>query len=130
MTANLTTTTEHPISLAEERLRQAMLDSDVEALDALISSELVFTNHLGQVFGKQDDIALHRSGVLKFHSLEPSEMQMKVDGPIAVVSVRMKLSGAYGGTPFAADLRYTRIWRIEESGAWKIVAGHSSAVQG
>ena len=120
---------EHQITVAEERLRLAMLASDVGALDELISPDLVFTNHLGQVFGKQDDLELHRSGVLKFQTLEPSEMQMKASGPLAVVSVRMKLSGAYGDTPFAADLRYTRIWRSWASDTWQIVAGHSSAVQ-
>ena len=121
--------TEHQITLAEERLRLAMLASDFRALDELISSDLIFTNHLGQVFGKQDDLELHRSGVLKFHTLEPSERQVKADGQLAVVSVRMRLSGAYGGSPFAGDLRYTRIWRFSASDTWQIIAGHSSAVQ-
>ena len=106
-----------------------MLASDVRVLDELISSDLVFTNHLGQVFGKQDDIELHRSGVLKFHSLEPSEIHIKTSGTIAVVTVRMNLSGTYSETSFAADLRYTRVWCCRESDTWKIVAGHSSAVQ-
>ncbi|MDK1044873.1 MAG: nuclear transport factor 2 family protein [Anaerolineales bacterium] len=33
----------------EERLRKAMLRSDVSALDQLLAPELIFTNHLGQV---------------------------------------------------------------------------------
>jgi hypothetical protein len=37
----------------EERLRQAMLHSDVAKLDALIAPELLFTNHLGQRISKQ-----------------------------------------------------------------------------
>lgn len=119
----------YPITEAEERLRLAMLASDVETLDGLISSELVFTNHLGQVFGKQDDLDLRRSGVLRFHTLEPSEQQIKVLGDMAVVSVRMKLSGTHAGAAFEGDLRYTRIWRLEKSDSWKIVAGHISAVQ-
>ncbi len=123
------TDVEHQIAVAEERLRLAMLTSDLEALDDLISPDLIFTNHFGQVFGKRDDLELHQSGVLKFHMLEPSETQVKVSAQFAVVSVRMKLSGAYGGSPFAGDLRYTRIWRLAASDSWQIVAGHSSAVQ-
>lgn len=38
----------------EDRLRQAMLRSDVSVLDELIASELIFTNHFGQVIGKKD----------------------------------------------------------------------------
>ena len=121
---------ENKVINAEERLRLAMLTSDVEALDELISSDLMFTNHFGQVLGKHDDLALHRSGVLKFHTLEPSERQIKTSGSITIVSVRMKLSGVYGGSPFAGDLRYTRVWRLSQSDTFQVVAGHSSAVSG
>ncbi len=124
----MTTDFEQQIMKNEERLRLAMLASDLNVLDELISSELIFTNHLGQVFGKQDDLELHRSGVLKFHMIEPSEILVKACGQFYVVSVRMKLSGAYGGSQFTADLRYTRIWRLSESESWQIVVGHSSGI--
>lgn len=52
------------ISAVEERLRLAMLVSDCKSLDDLISPDLVFTNHFGQVFGKHDDLQTHRSGAL------------------------------------------------------------------
>lgn len=123
------TAAEHQITVAEERLRLAMLNSDTEALDELISPDLIFTNHLGQIISKQDDLELHRSGVLKFHTIEASERQVKVSGQFAVVSVRMRLSGIYSGSPFAGDFRYTRIWSLAPNGTWQIVAGHLSAVQ-
>jgi len=46
----------------EERLRQAMLNSDVAELDALIAPELIFTSYLGQLVSKQQDLAIHQSG--------------------------------------------------------------------
>ncbi|MDD1622485.1 MAG: GNAT family N-acetyltransferase [Methylococcaceae bacterium] len=128
-TAHMPTNAEHQIAELEETLRLAMLDSNVEALDRLISPDLIFTNHLGQVFSKQDDLDLHRSGILKFQAIEPSEMRVKVGGELATVSVRAKLAGAFDGTPFIADLRYTRVWRRVADNEWQIWAGHSSAVQ-
>lgn len=119
---------EQQIKAKEERLRLAMLASDVDVLDELISPDLIFTNHLGQVFGKQDDLELHRSGVLKFHALESSELLVKVFGLLFVVLVRMQMSGTYGGSRFTADLRYTRIWRSSTNGSWRIVVGHSSTI--
>ena len=116
------------INMAEERLRLAMLASDCQVLDELISPELVFTNHFGQLFQKHDDLELHRSGILKFKTIEPSEMQVKADDGFSVVSVRMKVAGTYSGVEFATDLRYTRIWRVNHKGTWQIVAGHSSIV--
>ncbi|GJD17534.1 hypothetical protein RIVM261_024900 [Rivularia sp. IAM M-261] len=40
---------EHQIIEAEEKLRLAMLHSDVKALDELLSSRLIFTNHQGHL---------------------------------------------------------------------------------
>lgn len=117
------------VAAAEERLRLAMLASDVKTLDELISTDLIFTNHLGQLLGKQDDLESHRLGALKFYTLEPSEGKMRASGNTAIVSVRMRASGAYCGSPWAADLRFTRVWHLSQSDTWQIVAGHSSAVQ-
>ncbi|MBI1754200.1 MAG: nuclear transport factor 2 family protein [Acidobacteria bacterium] len=114
----------------EERLCRAMLTSDVRALDELISPDLIFTSHLGQVVGKVEDLELHRSGLLRFQTLRPAEQRIHLEADLAVVSVRMKVSGVFGTSPFAEDLRFTRIWRQSAPGAWQIVAGHSSPIQG
>jgi len=124
----MSTKIEQQIALVEERLRLAMLASDRIVLDELISPDLIFTNHFGQVFGKQDDLGLHQSGTLQLKKLEPSEIQINASSGFSVVSVRMKLVGTYADVPFAADLRYTRIWGLATNGSWQIVAGHSSAI--
>lgn len=124
----MSTDIEQQIRVNEECLRLAMLASDVKVLDELISPDLIFTNHLGQVFGKQDDLELHRSGALKFHTLEASELLVKSCDQSFVVSVRMQMSGAFGGSQFIADLRYTRIWCSAPNGDWRVAVGHSSAI--
>lgn len=121
---------EHQIIAAEERLRLAMLSSKIEVLDELISPQLMFTTHLGQLVNKQDDLAMHQSGALKFHALEPSGRHIRIFGSVAVVSVRMRMSGIHSATPFTTELHYTRIWQRSNNDAWQIIAGHSSEVQG
>ncbi len=118
------------IAFVEEELRQAMLASDVNTLNRLISDDLVFTDHLGQLLTKQSDLEVHRSGILNFSTLEPSEQFLKANDEIVIVSVRMKTSGTYSGEPFTIDLRFTRIWQRAEGRGWRVVAGHSSAIQG
>lgn len=125
MPADLT----HQISIAEDRLRQAMLASDYQALDELISDDLIFTNHLGQVFGKQADLNMHRNGTLKLHTLDPSEVRTQVTPHVAVVSVVMKVAGVFANVEFQECLRYTRVWQLTERYGWQILAGHSSRVQ-
>ena len=113
---------------AEERLRLAMLDSDVKVLDRLLAAELVFTNHLGQVLGKQDDLAAHQSGKFKIETLTPSDRRIQVIGNVASVTVKVHLVGSYAGAGFDNDLRFTRIWNLSSNGTWQIVTAHSSVV--
>lgn len=109
----------------EEQLRTAMLGSDVDALDELLAPDLIFTNHLGQLLGKDDDLAAYRSGVLKIAGLDPSEQQVLVLGEAAIVSVRMQISGTYQDAPANGDFRFTRVWARSQRQRWQIVAVHS-----
>jgi hypothetical protein len=112
----------------EERLRQAMLHSDAVELDALIAPELLFTNHLGQIFSKQEDLDAHRSGKFKFSEITPSDRQIQLNHGFAVVSVLMHILGSYEGTPVEQNIRFTRVWAISTSGSIQIIAGHTSAI--
>lgn len=119
---------ETQILQAEERLRLAMLNSDVNTLNELLAPELIFTNHLGQVLGKQDDLNAHQSGTLKIRVLTPSEQYIQLRGNIAIVTVRVHLVGSYAGIASAHDFRFTRVWTLSSMGTWQIVAAHSSIV--
>ncbi|MFM9433117.1 ketosteroid isomerase-like protein [Janthinobacterium sp. CG_23.3] len=112
----------------EEWLRLAMLASDIVALDALLAPGLLFTNHLGQLFGKGEDLAAHESGLLKLHELTPSEQHVQLHGGVAVVSVRMKVSGTYAGQPANGDFRFTRMWARSADGVLQVVAAHAGMV--
>jgi len=113
----------------EERLRKAMMRSDVQILDELIAPELHFTDHTGQVVNKEQDLAFHQSRVLQLTELVPSEQHIQLYTGFAVVSVLMHLVGSYQGTPIHLNIRYTRVWSISDNGSLQIVAGHSSTVQ-
>lgn len=124
----MTNPIEAEIIEAEERLRIAMLNSDVKVLDELLAPELIFTNHLGQVLGKQDDLAAHQSGKFKIEALTPCDRIIQVRGNMAIVNVKVHLIGSYEGTDFDNNLRFTRIWTVSSNGTWQIVAAHSSVV--
>ena len=119
---------ENQIIAAEEKLRLAMLHSDVQALDEMLSSRLIFTNHLGHLVGKEEDLAGHKSGALQLDSLSASEQQILFTGDVAIVSVKMQLSGSYNGTPTNGIFRFTRVWSQSQDGTWQVIAGHSGIV--
>src|SRR5918911_4529137 len=115
------------IRSAEIALRQAQIASDVEALDKLLDEDLIFTGPDGLIYAKGDDLQAHRNGSIRITQLEPSEEHIRDFGAIIVVSVRMEMRGSFQGADFAGPFRYTRVWRNRD-GAWRIVAGHVSAV--
>jgi ketosteroid isomerase-like protein len=117
------------IKNAEEQLRQAMLASDIKALNGLLADELIFTNHLGQCLGKTADLAVHESGALRIAKLETSEQQIRLIGDkSAIVSVRARVVGTYAGQPAGGDFRFTRVWALAPDNRWQVVAAHSSIV--
>lgn len=113
---------------AEDRLKTAMLSSDLDVLNELLAPDLIFTNHLGQLLGKDDDLAAYRSGVLKIVSLEPSEQHVRAWGDAAIVSVRMRLSGTYDGAAANGDFRFTRVWARSQQQRWQVVAAHAGLI--
>ena len=121
-------TAEAQIAEAEDQLKTAMLNSDVTALDELLAPGMIFTNHLGQLLGKEEDLAAHRSGMLKIEDLKPSERHVRLYGDVAIVSVRMQLSGTYDGSPANGDFRFTRVWALSPQRTWHVVVAHAGIV--
>ena len=113
---------------AERRLRAASLAGDVAALDALLTDDLVFTNQVGHVLSKHDDLELHRSGAFKLSQLSFSDYRFEnlADG-LVLATLRADARGQTGGQAFEAALRFTRLWR-RDNGAWRIKAAHCSFI--
>ena len=111
----------------EEELRIAMLGGDINKLDALISDNLIFTDHTGVVFTKEMDLHAHRSGNLKIDGLYPEEQRVETYSDTAIVSVLMRIEGSVIGEAFNGNGRYTRVW-VKNHHHWTIVAGHLSMI--
>ena len=114
----------------ESRLRAAQLDADVNALDQLISDELLFTGPDGTVSSKAQDLAAHASGVVRFRTHEPHELRIRrVGSDVAVTALRARLAVEVGGAVVEGDYRYTRVWARENGDDWRVVGGHVSEVK-
>ncbi|MBK1825185.1 nuclear transport factor 2 family protein [Burkholderia cenocepacia] len=115
------------IEPSETALRAAMLANDVEALDALLDDDLVFTVPTGQVISKEDDLAAHRAKLLRLDALDVIEMRASAVDEMILTTTRAALAGRFDGAAFTGTFAYTRLWR--RSGAhWRVVAGHASQV--
>ena len=106
----------------EERLRQAMLKSDVAELDALIDERLLFIGPDSAVYSKKDDLALHRSGAERIARLEVEELRIEIYPSAAIVVLLANMAGVINGQAFEGRFRYMRTW-APATLDWRIVAG-------
>ena len=108
------------IIACEERLRTAMLSSDVELLDELIADDLIFVNHLGQVLSKEMDIEAHRSGNLKMTGIDILDQRIRLLDRVAVTITRVNLT-VFSGLHLKASFGTLVFGRI--------VSGHGKSSQ-
>ena len=112
------------ILVVEEQLRMAMLKSNIGELDKLLSEKLIFTDHMGQLISKHDDIAGHQQGDLMIENINLSDQKITVIDDMVVVSVDAEILGCYRGSPANGMFHFTRIWE-NKKGIWQVVVGHS-----
>ena len=94
----------------EARIRAAQLSADVEALDTLISDDLLFAGPDGQLGTKAQDLEAHRSGLVRFVEHEPEELRVRrVGNDAALVSLKARLAVEVAGTLIRGTHRYTRL---------------------
>ncbi|VWC73699.1 cytochrome P450 [Burkholderia lata] len=115
------------IEPSEAALRAAMLANDVEALDALLDDDLVFTVPTGQVISKEDDLAAHRAKLLRLDRLDVQGTRACAIGEMILTTTKATLAGHFDGAAFDGVFAYTRLWRQSPAG-WRVVAGHASQV--
>ncbi|MBD2757794.1 nuclear transport factor 2 family protein [Spirosoma validum] len=115
------------IQEVEQRLRQAMLISDVAELDALLADDLLAVGPDGQLVDKAADLAVHRSGTLHIKTMIPLETTIKLLPDVAIVFVLMNLQVAVQDQLIEGRYRYTRVWS-RQTGNWQIIAAHISSV--
>ena len=115
------------IVAVEARLRSAQLNADADALDQLIADDLLFTGPDGNLATKADDLAAHRSGVVRFRKHDPEELRIRRVRPdVAIAALRARLTVEVAGSVSSGTYRYTRVWAREDDGSWRVVGGHVS----
>ena len=119
---------ENELRTAERRLQAAQLASDVVALDELLDDRLVFTGPDGALYGKQDDLRVHRAGTQVIDALHEEDLTVLVAGGTGITWFLGSLRGSINGAPFEVRMRYTRTWVHDADRGWRIVAAHAGVI--
>ena len=119
---------ESNILALENRLKQAMLNSNISELDTMLSDDLIFTNHLGQLITKQEDLNAHKTGQLKIKNIKFGDIKIMPFNEMALVNAEVKLVGSFNGEAAETIFRFSRIWSKNSNNIWQVIMAHSTLV--
>ena len=104
---------------------EAMTKNDFDTLGTLLADDLSYHHSNGAADNKAAYIETLRTGKTRYHTIEPSEVKVRVYGTTAIVTGLAKLSFTADGKPVNATLRYTDVWVLKGK-AWQMVSWQST----
>jgi ketosteroid isomerase-like protein len=128
--AQVTATTsaaEQEVRAAEAARIEATTANDFDALDRLLADDLTYTHSNAQLDTKRQFVEALRSGRTRYRSIEPSDVQVRVYGTVAILTGRARVSVVSNDQPSEIVLRFTSAWAQRE-GRWQFVAWQSTRV--
>ncbi len=105
----------------EARRFEAVVRGDVAALDEILSDDLTYTHATGVHETKAEFIAKLKSGQLKYESLTPEDMLVRVYGTTGVVTGVARVKVQVKGEPLSFQLRFTDVY-VKKDNRWQMVA--------
>jgi ketosteroid isomerase-like protein len=112
----------------EDELRMASLKNNGGWWADYLTDTYVETDTHGNVIGKAEVVAMHKSPDLVIETLNLSDRNVQTfNGDTVIVTGKMTVVGAYRDHTLSGDYQFTRIW-VKMGLEWKLAASHVSAV--
>jgi uncharacterized protein (TIGR02246 family) len=116
------------IRALEEEWRLASIHSDTAAFNRLMAPDQHAIRTDGLVTTREDRLRAFGSGEVRTQALEYSDMRLRVDGNIAIVTgLATRKDTVDGRSPRDFQYRYTRVWQ-RRGGRWQVIEFQSTAV--
>ena len=111
-----------------EALRfHAMEKADVETLDRIMSDDLIYTHSSGLRQTKFDVIGVLGLSEIKYESITPSGVQVRVYNDAAIVAGRATVKIKAHGEKESFEICYLDVY-AKQKGRWQMVAWQSSRI--
>ncbi len=105
-----------------------MVDKDFEELAALLADDLVYVHTSGEVESKPQFLQRLRSGSLRYRSIEPADVRVRMYGDTAVVTGRSHMAVTNSGSDREFEILYTAVYATN-GGRWQLVSWQSTRIQ-
>src|SRR5437868_4026054 len=105
----------------------AELHGDTAFLERTLTDDFIGIGPLGFMLTKQEWLARHQSGDLKYEAFNMDEIKVRVYNDAAVLTGRQVQKGAYRGNSIQAQFR-TKLVFVQQQGQWKLASLHLSTI--
>lgn len=120
----------HEIDQLEEAWRNAVLEGNAVAMEALLADDYMGISARGMLQTKEQTLARLRSGRAHYTSLELSDRKVRFYGTTALVTSLAEAAGSNAeGEEISGSYRYTRVYVRNARGKWKIVSFEASRIR-
>ena len=119
---------EQEIRALEEQLVQSAQKNDPSFLEQHATDDYVGITGMGDIVTKNQAVQEMRSGKMRYQSLQPRDINIRVYGNTAIVNREATVSFVRNGKPVSGDYRSTRVW-VKQDGNWKIASFESTPIR-
>lgn len=127
MKGSVATGVEAQVLKMEQAWQEALLQSDVAALEKLYADTLIYTHSSGSVDDKPTYIGNIKSGATKYESMTRDEIKVSVYGNTALVTCHWQVYVTSRGNKITTNARYLHVYVKEKSG-WRMVAHQATRI--
>ena len=126
--AKTTTFVEDDLAELGENLRRAELLGDVVVLGDVLAPDFRGIGPRGFILTKEDWLAKHRTGDLKYEAFERSEMTVRTYGDAAIMTSRESTKAFYKGREVpGGDYRAPHVF-VRQRGRWRLAGVQLSPI--
>jgi ketosteroid isomerase-like protein len=115
--------TEQQVAQLADTWATAELQSDTPFLEQILADTFVGVGPLGFLLTKQEWLARHQSGDMKYNVHTLDEVRVRAYDEAAIVIGRLTQEAAYRGNPMNAQMRTTLVF-VRQHGQWQLAGLH------
>ena len=118
---------EQAVLKLEQQWEDALLKSDVAALEKIYDDGLIYTHSSGAVDNKSAYVGNIKSGATKYESMKRGDIKVSVYDDTALVTCHWEVHVLNRGNKLDINARYIHVY-VKKKDGWKMVAHQSTRI--
>jgi ketosteroid isomerase-like protein len=118
---------EQAVLKLEQQWEDALLKSDVAALEKIYDDSLIYTHSSGAVDNKSAYVGNIKSGATKYESMKRDDIKVSVYDDTALVTCHWEVHVLNRGNKLDINARYIHVY-VKKKDGWKMVAHQSTRI--